>query len=288
MEYSRMPFYVGAISGSGIDASDESGRFLFVDSVDVTYDTKLTRKKKLGRCSVGNTDYVSDQFLDCRIKFDFYFNASLPSGNGSVYDFLNYIPNENNFFPVRIGNNTFKKCFVDDYSVKVEPFKAVKGSATLSCYDPPTSGSISGDSTLPNEYFNDLMNSNQLVYGHTCEVSGVWGDVVSSNVLNSVEYRRRVTKDPSYQLGEESPDSFRVEEIEEEVIVESTGLATFINKNGYDITGNLALFLKDFSGNAVPNYEINLPIGSKLSNETYAIKGGDGLISKATIKNLLV
>ena len=74
MEYSRMPFYVGAISGSGIDASDESGRFLFVDSVDVTYDTKLTRKKKLGRCSVGNTDYVSDQFLDCRIKFDFYFS----------------------------------------------------------------------------------------------------------------------------------------------------------------------------------------------------------------------
>jgi hypothetical protein len=283
-----MPVYVGEISGSGIEEVDESGRFLFADSVDVTYDTRLKRKKRLGKCKVGNTDYVSDQFLDCRIKFDFYFNAYLPGGSGSVYDFLNYIPNEDNFFPVRVGNNTFKKCFVDDYNIKVEPFKPVKASASLSCYDPPISGGISGDFSLPDDYFNDLMNSNQLVYGHSCELSGVWGDVVSENVLNSIEYRRSLSKDPSYELGEESPDSFRVEEIEEQIVVESTGLARFINKDGYDITGNLALFLKDVSGVAVSGYEINLPIGSKVSNENYSIKGGNGLITKATVKNLLV
>ena len=283
-----MPVYVGEISGSGVNDANESSRFLFADSVDVTFDTRLKRKKRLGRCKVGDTDYVSDQFLDCRIKIDFYFNAYLPTGSGTVYDFLNYIPNEKNFFPVRIGNNNYNKCFIDDYSIKVEPFKAVKGSASISCYDPPTSGSISGDFSTPDADFNDLMNSNQLVYGHSCELSGVWGDVVSENVLNSIEYRRRVTKDPSYELGEESPDSFRVEEIEEEIIVESTGLARFINKDGYDITGNLALFLKDVSGVAVNGYEINLPAGSKVSNEQYVVKGADGLVTKATVKNLLV
>ena len=67
-----------------------------------------------------------------------------------------------------------------------------------------------------------------------------------------------------------------------------TAFFRFINKDGYDITGNLALFLKDVSGVAVSGYEINLPIGSKVSNENYSIKGGNGLITKATVKNLLV
>ena len=56
-----MPVYVGEISGSGIEEVDESGRFLFADSVDVTYDTRLKRKKRLGKCKVGNTDYVPVQ-----------------------------------------------------------------------------------------------------------------------------------------------------------------------------------------------------------------------------------
>lgn len=287
MRYSNMPVYVGQLSGESVSGSQETGRMLFVDSLDVTYDTQLKTQKKLGKCSIGNRNFVSEQNLDCRIKFDFYFNSNIPSGGG-VYDFLNFIPNEKNYFPIRIGNVNFKKCFLDDYTITIKPFQPVKGSANFSSYGPPTSGTISGDYTLPDASYNDIMNSNQLVYGHTCELSGVWGDVVPSNVISSIEYKKRVTKDPSFELGEEEPSDFRVEEIEEEVTVESTGLARFIPKEGVQTTGALAVFLKNVSGQAVPNYEINLPAGSTLYTENFNIKGGDTLLTKASVKNLIV
>jgi len=196
---------------------------------------------------------------------------------------LEFFSENEAFFPIQIGGNTYQQCYASDISISIAPYVPVTLDASFICLDPPIDQQISGDAT-PYAGGSIPLDSNKLVYGHTCSVENM-GNVVG-DVQSQINYKKTMSLTPIYTLGSVNATSMIVNSIEDEMSITSTGLNNLINFSGDILSSSVKVNLTDVAGvYAEPNW-LEMAAGARVAVEKYGVAGGDTTQTTATIKQV--
>ena len=300
LSYANFPIYVGSANTSSIP--DQEGTSLPSTSVGVLYSTAVKANRRLGKpVPVGNprnpilfpTESGNARWgeqvkfsrpLSASISFQMLLHDELPP-NETGYSFLS--GQSGDFFPVQIGSGIFNKCYLQDYTVNIQPYVPVTVDVNFISLDPPIGQQISGDASPSSGAFSLDFNSDDFVYGHTCAVNNMT-DVVG-NVQSSITYKRSFARTPIYTLGSINATDMLLDGIETETRITSTGLENLINYSGDAIANNLTIALDNVTGDSIRFFTgIVISEGARVLDETYNMVGGDTLQTTATLSEVLL
>jgi len=286
LSYVNFPIYVGSANTSSIPYPTEQKTFLPSTTVGVQYSTSATPNRKLGATGIQGDQFKFGAPLSANISFQTLLHDELPPYE-TGYSFLS--GQSGDFFPVQIGSGVFKKCYLQDYTVSIQPYTPVTVDVNFVSLDPPTGQQISGD-PAPYQWAGGTdppFDGNKFVYGHTCAVQNIT-DVVGE-VQSSISYRKSFTRSPTYTLGSINATDMLLNGIETETTITSTGLENLINFSGDETTNDLTIALDNFAGDSIRFFTgIVVGAGATVLNESYNVVGGDALQTSATLREILL
>lgn len=302
MTYDDVPFFIG-LPNSGISSiGDGSGYMLPCNSVVaehlVTSEAQKTLSSKVKRAS----KYSPDNSIDCRLSLDFFIMSDNHMDNAYGFLFDDWDDNGlqrgsstgQNFFPIMFGGNVYDECYLVDYSFSVTPFAPVKCSASFKSFKPPKETPISGYTGIINEFYNNESSSDSLVYGHTCKVSGLQGEVVGSKLLIDIKYEKRYGANETKCIYDNTSKNYLVNTVDAELNVSSTGFNMFLPYEGQPTTGDITLNFLNFDGSGIakPSKEdglqIKMPAGSFIGRSSLGVRGGDNTLTRIQIKDSIL
>lgn len=272
MTYRNMPVAVGGSS------------YLPAQSVSVNYSTSSSPNRRLGVDIDQNDQLRFARDLNCNINLDFILHEGYQE---TAYSFLSEATNLTGAadYSMSIGGNSFTNCFLDGYSVSVKPFEPVVVSASFTSYN-ASSANINKASEV--SALNTALDSNQIVYGHTCDVLGNGGAVLERDVLSDISYKKNYNRSPIYTLGASGVSSHLIDGAEAVMSFGSTGLNSLINFDGTKLIGSFAVELKDAAGHSISHFpDLTMPAGSTVTAQSYNVGGGT-LMTNATITHVIL
>tara|TARA_Y100001963_G_scaffold160118_1_gene268000 strand:- start:4655 stop:5563 length:909 start_codon:yes stop_codon:yes gene_type:complete len=302
MTYRNLPIYIGQKNESTIASTvGETGSALPATNVSIDYPTQMSPKRLLGRTVDSDDQFLLGGASEVSISFSLLLHTCISDTTEQNYAFLldhsEGGATGKNYFPVKVGDNLFGKCFLDSYNVNVRPFEPVVVEAKMTSYDPPRNHSISGDYSLPDSNLDDLLDSNKLVHGHTVGVTNA-SQAVSENVLSSISFSKTYSRTPVYKLGDIRPSDFLLDGVDSEMRIESTGLERLIAYSGSKLSSALNVALTDYTGASINPLgadfdgeglvRLNMGAGSRVTAENYSMQGGETLLTNATIREVIV
>jgi len=260
---------------------------ILATKVGVDFSTKNQVKRQLGANIDAGDQLRFNGDVDCKIGLDFLVSTRDDGGN----DFVNFLFDSfhntgQNSMILNVGGNIYNSCFIDSFSLTVRPFETVMGNATFSSYDPSDSV-LTGANTLLDVH----LYTNDVVYGHNCLLSGA-GNVVASDIINELSYTKTYSRTPIYTLGSQQATSQIVDGVEVDVNVQSTGLNQLIDFSGNKLSSDFGVGLRDVGGSGVTysssNFDLIVNSGAHVVAEGYSVDGGGTLVTKATIKEVIL
>jgi hypothetical protein len=288
LSYTNLPIYVGHVNSSEPTMPSEQHAMLPAASASVSYGAQAEPNKKLGKAISQTDQYNIRGPLSAQLSFQTFLVNDMPYLE-SGYAFLSGSLPETGFFPVQLGSGVFKKCYMQDYVVSIQPYQPVTVDITFVSLDPPTEQEISGD---PNPYANPFnveppFDGDDFVYGHTCSVENVT-DVVGA-AQSSITYRRSFGRTPVFTLGSINATDVRLNSIEAETTITSTGLENLINFSGDTTANDIAIGLNTTKGDSIRYFTgIVVSGGAEVHQESYAVGGGDTLETTATLSEIIL
>ena len=275
--YSDLPVYVGAANASSVT---ESSAYVPALSANVNFNAQLQGKRFLGQ-DVTSTDQFKtagarEATISIKSVLDPFADSAFAFAKSS---------NQDAFFPIRIGNNTYQKCYLNSFSLSVDNFAPVTMSANFVSLAPPTGGNISGDAT-PYGGSAIPFDSDDIVYGYTCSILNPTQAV--GNVQYTVNYAKNFSRTAVYNLGAANASSMLLDSVESEMTIESTGLSSLIDFSGGAISSSVVLSLKNIDGTALSTNLPNVGMlnGSRVVTQSYNIEGSDTVNTRAAIKQI--
>jgi hypothetical protein len=257
---------------------------LLATKVGVDFSTKNQVKRQLGADINAGDQLRFNGDVDCKINVDFLLQTS----GLNMYTFLFDSNHNTGQSPMKlfVGGNEYNSCFINSFSLTVKPFEPVMGSATFSSYDPSDSALVGTGDTIDNH-----LATKEVVYGHNCLLSGA-GNVVASNIINDFSYTKTYSRTPIYTLGSQQATSQIVDGVEVDMNVQSTGLNQLIDFSGNKLVSDFGVGIQDVSSDGIGLFGNNLELivnsGAHVVTEGYSVDGGGTLVTKATIKEVIL
>ena len=282
LSYTNFPVYIGAANGTAIDTDED---YLTATQVNVKYNTAPSPKRTLGSTVATGDQFKFGQPLQADISFTSYIATETTEvGEGTCYTFTKE-NNTSDFFPIQIGGNLFKSCYVKDYSVSVFPYQPVTVSANFTSLDPPTGSGVASTAASSYESAPAKMSPDGIVYGHTCLVNNMT-DVVGS-VQSQINFQRTYNRSPIYTLGSINATSMLLDGVESQMSITSTGVNNLIDFSGNNVANDVSVSLLGNGGQE--NNElasIKIDAGARVISQDYAMAGGDTLIGSVTLREV--
>lgn len=255
--------------------------------VGVDFSTKNEVKRKLGSNVDSNDQLRFNGDVDCKISVDFVVRSD-DGGYEAFYPlFDNYHGTGASGMILDIGDNEYSDCFIDSFSLTVKPFEPVVGSFSFSCYTPSTT-SLAG--VVDNSVDADL-DTADIIYGHNCSLTGA-SNVVAANIIDNLTYNKTYTRTPVYTLGSQQATSHLVDGVEVDMNVQSTGLNSLIDFSGSKLTSTFGVLLEDVANSGIAydsiDFDLTVSSGAHVVAEGYSVDGGGTLVTKATIKEVIL
>jgi hypothetical protein len=140
------------------------------------------------------------------------------------------------------------------------------------------SGSLDNSQNLTTGFANKMIN------GHTCSISSTTGFI--SAIQSSIKYSVNCGRSPIYDIGSIDASNFILDNVEKQMDISSTELASFINFSGSNLAANLNLTLKDAQN--IIGAVISMDSGSNIISQQSNIQEGDTLTTQVSIKQIIV
>ena len=265
----------------------DDGNPILGTRVGVDFSTKNEVKRQLAANIDADDQLRFNGDVDCKITVDFLLRSDAGSYEGLYHLFDNYHGTGASAMVLDIGGNEYSGCFIDNFTLTVKPFEPVVGSASFSCYSPSATALLGIDTNS----VNDDLDTQNIIYGHNCTLTNA-GSVVAANIIDNLTYNKTYSRTPVYTLGSQRATSHLVDGVEVEMNVQSTGLNELIGFSGSKLTSIFGVNLRDVSDFGVSyddaDFDLIVNSGAHVVAEGYSMDGGGTLVTKATIKEVIL
>jgi hypothetical protein len=298
------PNEIGVNEG-GVEYS-MAGKTFYANSVSVGFSMASEINRKAGEIDIDKM-YKQTDPLRCNIDIEYYISTNHFSGWRDPYLFMrDDIPGGNktgkSFYPITIGKNIYNKCFLDNLDITISPFNPVVCRATFRSTQPPSGVPLEGLYRAQKDprTNNQLMNSDNFVFGHTCEISGWLENITDYNGISEIGFSRSYGRKDVYCLGERTPRESLVKNVENVMRIKTTGIKEFMPTEGIRIDDDIEIIMRDASGIRMSTEPISgagvypldpcmhIGSGSYVTDESYSIVGGGVVEASLTVSEAIL
>ena len=276
--YSDLPVYVGAPNSDGTPG--EINTYVAATQANVSFSVNNVGKRLLGS-DVDATDQF--RFGEGGVTANISFSTILDPAFNNGFRFVN-ADNVDAFFAIKIGFNTYKRCYLNNFSVSVSPYVPVTLNANFTALQPVSGTTVKPDPTV---YDGDPIpfDPDDIIYGHTCSLSNMTS--VVNNVQSEISYKKQFNRTPIFTIGSSVASTMLLDSVESEMSITSTGLANLISISGDKLASDVVVELDNVDGDSVARFpSLTMAAGARVLAEGYDVNGGDTLSATATIKQI--
>ena len=255
--------------------ANEEYQYIAAASVSIDNGSQLAPRRVLGSNIEQKNQFRIGAAPQTRLSFSAYINTLNTYSLTKILDSSGKSP-----YDIKVGNNVFSNCYLNNYGIDISPFKTSMISADYLVAQPPTGEYITVADSI--SFTNDFVSG--VVFGHTCAISGA--EQVVDTIQTSMKYSVNCGRTPSYSLGEINPRVVFLDTVEKQMDITSTNLQSLINYSGYQLGTNLGFTLKDAQN--ITGAIITMNSGATLLSQQYSTNEGDILVAQVSIKEIVV
>lgn len=303
MTYTNFPVYIGrANSYINSRSFDIVNYMILANRVSVDVSTSRVNKRRLG-VWVNQEDqfsYNADKKVTINIEFNLKPKIRPGQSGDLVYSFLyddEYISsnlkgnnNGQNYFPIRIGKTVFNRCFLQSYSIQIEPNSPVRVNASFSSMF-YTNANTRVENRPPYEIYDENLDGKDLIYGNTCELIGDFSQLVTEDIFATMTYNKTFQREHLYQPHQDRSIQNQMQSITTSLSIDAVDLTNMVFNRGIQLNNDLVISFKNNKGERILEnlkpYEVTIKSGAKLNQNGFEVVGGDSLKSKIIIEEVL-
>lgn len=304
MTYTNFPVYIGrANSFVNKRNLDIVNYMILANKVSLNVSTSRVTRRKLGVWvdEEEQFSYNSQQTVTINVEFNLKPNIK-PGGvtRDRVYSFLyddEYISgnlkgnnNGQNFFPIKIGNMPFNRCFLESYSIQIQPNSPVKVNASFVSLG--YAGYITEpDNELPYELYDKDQDGKDLIYGNTCELIGDFSQLVTEDIFSAITYNKTFQRENLYQPNQDRSTKNKIESLTASLSIDAIDLKNIVFNRGIKLNNDLVISFKNNKGERILEdlnpYELRIKSGAKVNQNSFEVSAGDALNTKMIIEEVI-
>jgi hypothetical protein len=298
LKYTDVPIFANFTGENGSINSSSPNDFFAATSASLSINPNLVQNRFVNITQDRN-NFSHNGPLEARFSFTFYPLIETTNKNhlniqkNNQLAFFNLTGDFVSGHNIKIANLTLKKCFLQNYSIKIEPFKPVSVSANFTVYDLSTSinTSITNSSTPFSIYTSGNIPNYQTLHGTAAKMldNDSYGKIKTSIDI-SVETERT----PVYVIGDIYPNNVILRTVERTTSIKSENIGKIIDITGGS-AGRTSLYLMPYSLSfdplLTPNAQtavLSFDISGRISSQQMSVTQNQTMEGSIVVKEIIL
>jgi hypothetical protein len=294
LKYTDIPIFANFIDEFNLPNLSSAAQMFAATDATINFDTQMSVNRFLAN---RKPSMIPSGPLEGKISFSFYpmietsnNNQKLNTQKQNQLNFFNLTGDFSQGHNINISNFLFKKTYLQNYSIKINPYQPVVVTANMISYDITN---IEG-STLSSfgKVFEISNNADQPRYeslhGLTTSMISLDPNVLP-DVKMSIDLNVDCQRTPIYTIGSKTPDGVMLNTVERTISIQGENINSVIDFNGKDVSSLKIFFLPLSSLGQTANNEtvkntLSFEINGKVTSQQLSVSQNSPLNGKIVIK----
>ena len=257
LKYSDVPIFADFVTENTAPVTNNVSKLFAATEASLSIDTNLQANRYLGKAQIKN-DFSLTGPTEGKFSLTFFpliekdAETVLNLQKTNQLGFFNLTGNFINGHQIKVSNFLLKKCYLQNYSIKINAYQPVSISANFISYDISaitgstlTSGTL-GETVAKNSqspYFESLHALTTVMGGSTTNIP---------ETKISIDINVDCNRTPIYTLGQKTPDSVVLNSIERTITIQGENVGQVIDITGAS-PGATDIYLLPLSALNTPN-----------------------------------
>jgi hypothetical protein len=294
LKYTDIPIFANFIDEFNLPYTSSAAQMFAAIDASVNFDTQMSVNRFLAN---KKPSMIASGPLEAKISFSFYpmiensnSNLKLNTQKQNQLNFFSLTGDFNQGHNINISNFLFKKTYLQNYSIKINPYQPVVVTANMVSYDITN---IEGSKLSSfGQVFEISNNPDQPRYE---ALHGLTTSMVNSstNILpdikTSIDLNVDCQRTPVYTIGSKTAGKVMLNSVERTMIIQGENVNSIIDFNGKDVSDLKIYFLPLSSlGQNITNETIrnslNFEINGKVISQQLSVSQNSSLNGRIVIK----
>ena len=296
ISYKDTPVFANFTSESRDVATSSSAHLFAASQVSVSLNPNLTPNRYLGKVQAPNDFSVSGP-LEAKISLTFFpmietwGQNDLNIQRDNQLAFFRTTGEFTNGHSIQIGNYFFYRSYLQNYSIKINPFQPVSITANFTAYDMDSVTNVTfdrfGGSFLPIQK-DATKPVYKMLHGLTTNMiaSSEYLPTTKTNIEVNVDCNRT----PIYALGSKVPSVVMLNTLERTTTVEGESIGKAITINGAN-PGSTNIYFLPLDNTSTPSeisYMLKFDINGRIVSQDLSSSQGGVVNGRIVIKEILL
>ena len=298
IKYTDVPIFANFTGENGSIDSSSPNNFFAATSASLSIDPNLIENRFVNVTQDRN-NFSHNGPLEGKFSFTFYplietinkNHLNLQKSNQlGFFDLTGDFKTGHN---IKIANLTLKKCYLQNYSVKIEPFKPVSVTSNFLVYDMSTS---IGQSIQPlSSSFSIYSSSNTPNYEtlHGTATKMIDNDSYGK-IKTSIDVSVEVQRTPVYVIGNKYVDTVILRTVERKTSIKSENIGAIIDITGGSAGATSLYFMPyglSFNPSFTPNAQsavLSFDISGRITSQQISISQNQTMEGSIVVKEIIL
>lgn len=298
LKYTDVPIFANFLNQDTNPVLSGSAHHLFAATeASLSIAPTLSANRFLGKIQTP-ADFSTTGPLEGKFSFTFYPLLELTQGQ-----FTNiHTANQLAFFGltgdfvsghrIRFSNFLLKQCYLQNFSIKINPYQPISVSANFISYDVSEikDVQISKYTDILPTISNSSNTSFEALHGLTTNFTGSSTYLPETEV--SIEINSDCQRTPIYTIGRQTPDSVVLNTLERTTTIQGENVGGIVGISGANIgSANLYLLPLRYLNTQTPSAQTNvlsLTISGKITNQDLSVSQNSILNGRLVIKEIFL
>lgn len=295
LKYSDLPIFADFTSQNS-DVKGDASKIFAATEASLSFDANLASNRFLGKIQSKN-DFSTTGPLEGKLSFTFYPLIENNSQNilniqkSNQLAFFDLTGNHSLGHYISFSNFLLKKCYLQSYSIKINPYQPISITSNFISYD-VTSVIGSELQSTNTDVIKIAKNQNiphyEALHALSTKMDGDTTNIPSSKI--SIDINVDCQRFPIYTLGNKTPDSVILQSAERTTTIQGENIGSVIDISGSN-PGATNIYFLPLSDSREPNFQNNVlffDINGRISSQQLQIAQNSMLNGKVVIKEILL
>jgi hypothetical protein len=298
IKYSDVPVFMNFMDETRAVSSSNSAHLFAASQVSINLNPTLSPNRYLGQ-NQNRADFSTSGPLEAKISMTFFPIIKLPSDNSTTLNIQN--DNQLNFFKstgqfqygnaMQIGNYLFYRTYLQNYSLKINPFQPVSVTANFISYDLDNVVNTSFDkfgSAWLGITKDNSTSFFKALHGLTTTMSGTTQYLPQTKT--SIQVNVDCQRTPVYNLGSKYPNTVFVTAVERTTTVEGESIGNAVTLSGVN-AGSTSIYLSPLEAptpGSITSNAISFDISGKIISQDVSVSQQGFVNGKVVIKEIIL
>ena len=298
LRYSDVPVFANFLQEDTNPVTALSSGIFAATEVSLSLDPTLTPNRFLGKPQ-NRSDFSTSGPLEGKLSMTF---IPLIENNANVFLNINR-QNQLAFFAltgnfskghtIQVANLLLKRCYLNNYSIKINPYQPVSVSANFTVYD--VTGIANGTLSAYSSTVSPIAKNTAVPYYESLHALSTRLDTsITTNLPETrinIEINVDCNRTPVYTLGQQLPDGVVLNTVERTVNIQGENVGKILDITGANPGSINISFLPLSMRGSVPTSTtnvLNINVSGRITSQQLSVSQGSILNGKVVIKEIIL